>query len=62
MLPELLAQAEERRLIVDKAGSAGFLQAAARQVPAAPAYAPALTATDADFGDIARSNAAKWRR
>ena len=55
MLPELLAQAEERRLIGDQAGSAGFLQAAARQVPAAPAYAPALAAAYADLGDIARA-------
>jgi len=58
MLPELLAQAEERRLIGDKAGSAGFLQAAARQVPAAPAYAPALAAAYAALGDIARADAA----
>ena len=62
MLPELLVQAEEWGLIGDKAGSAGFLQAAARQVPAAPAYAPALTVAYADLGDFARSNAAQWRR
>jgi hypothetical protein len=56
-LPELLAQAEERRLTGDDAGAAGFLEAAARQVRAAPAYAPALVIVYADLGDIARANA-----
>ena len=44
MLSELFAQAEERRLIGDTSGAAGFLQAAAPQVRAVPAYRPALAA------------------
>lgn len=58
MLPELLAQADARRLIGDKAGAAGFLQAAERQIRAAPAYRPALAAAYADLGDITNANKA----
>jgi len=60
-LTDLLAQANARLAVGDRAGSAGFLAVAAGRIEEAPAFKPALAAAHADLGDIAGSEALRSR-